>query len=244
MPSFLDLESGQSSKRPDSQSAGLSQGCLIMLGKLVEIALSLSVCISADGPTEIDRCETLAKEVRDHQRVLTRGLHAVAQGDTLGALVRLPFLLQGIGEKLENIANCCRLKAGEGILLNGTGEAHCQQLLAILIDMMNNLQDAFTMTDTVLVQSIISQGSELGRMLRDFRSGDWMRLCKGPSAAQVIGIYLDILDAIKSANEDVGNLCATLLELQTNSTSFANVPGQKSEGNSDYPWSDREEHHE
>ncbi len=211
---------------------------------MLEIALSLSVCISTDEPGEIDRCEILAKEVREQEKALTRDLHAVAQGDTLSALVRLPFFLQGIGEKLENIVNCCRHKVGEGILLNGTGEAHCQQLLAILIDMMNNLQDAFTMPDTVLVQSIISQGNELSRMLRDFRSADWLRLRKGPSAAQMIDMYLDILDAIKSANEDVGNICTTLLELQTNSMSFANVPGRKSEGNSNYPRSDGEGRHE
>ena len=236
-----DRESGQSLNAPDSQSDGLNQGCLIMIGKLMEIALSLSVCISSDGPNEMDRCEILAKEVRDQEKVLTRNLHTVAHGDALSALVRLPFFLQGIGEKLGNIVNRCRHKVVEGILLNGTGEAHCQQLLAILIDMMNNLQDAFTMTDTVLVQSIISQGNELSRMLRDFRSADWLRLRKGPSEAQMIDIYLDILDAIKSANEDVGNICTTLLELQTNSMSFANLPGQRSEGNPNYPKSDREE---
>jgi Na+/phosphate symporter len=232
MPNGSDRESGQSLNAPGSQVAGLNQGCLTMIGKLMEIAFSLSVCISSDGPNEMDRCEILAKEVREQERALTKNLHAVAQRDTLSALVRLPFFLQGIGEKLENIVNCCRHKAGEGILLNGTGEAHCQQLLAILIDMMNNLQDAFNMTDTVLVQSIISQGSELSRMLKDFRSADWLRPRKGPFAAQTIDIYLDILDAIKSANEDVGNICTALLELQTYSMSLANVPGQASEGNS------------
>ncbi len=215
-----------------------------MIGKLAEIALSLSVCISVDKPGEIDRCEALVKEVRGQGKALMRDVHAVAHGDTLNALVRLPFYLQGIGEKLENILNCCRIKVREGILLNGTGEAHCQQLLAILVDMMNNLQDAFIMTDAVLVQSIISQGSELSRMFRDFRSADWMRLRNGPSAAQMIGIYLDILDAIKSANEDVGNICTTLLELETISGVFANVPGQKSEGNSNCPRVDKEGRHE
>jgi Na+/phosphate symporter len=244
MPNGSDRESGQSLNAPGSQAASLNQGCLIMIGKLVEMALSLSVCISSGGPNEMDRCEILAKEVREQERALTRNLHAVAQGDTLSALVRLPFFLQGIGEKLENIVNCCRLKVGHGILLNGAGEAHCQQLLAILIDMMNNLQDAFTMTDTVLVQSIISQGSELSRMLKDFRSADWLRLRKGPFEAQVIDIYLDILDAIKSVNEDVGNICATLLELETISGVFANAPGQKSEGNLNRPWADREGRHE
>lgn len=239
-----DRKTAHSSKMPDSQSAGLSQGCVTMIGKLLDLAGLLSVCVSTGGPHEMDLCETLAKEVRERERALTSDLRSVPEGDTLRALVRLPFFLQNIGEKLENIVNCCRLKVGQGILLNGTGEAHCQQLLAILIDMMNNLRDAFIMSDAVLVQSIISQGSELSRMLRYFRSNDWMRLLTGPSAAQMIGIYLDILDAIKSANEDVGNICATLLELQTISTVLANVPGQNSRGNSNHPWTDGKGHHE
>jgi Na+/phosphate symporter len=226
-----DREGEQSLKAPALPPTSLNKGCVIMIGKIMEIALSLSVCISSDGPHELERCEVLAKEVRERERTLTRDLHAVAQGDTLSALVRLPFFLQDIAEKLENIVDCCRHKAEEGIILNGTGEAHCQQLLAILIDMMNNLQDAFTTTDTVLVQSIISQGSELSRMLKDFRSAGWLRPRRGPFAAQVIDIYLDILDAIKSANEDVGNICASLLELETTSGVFANAPGQKDQGN-------------
>jgi len=215
-----------------------------MIGKLLDLALLLSVCLSTDGPGEIGRCATLAKEIREHERALTSDLRSVAQGDTFRALVRLPFFLQNIGGKLEDIANCCRLQAGDGIVLNGAGEAHCQQLLAILIDMMNNLQDAFVTADTLLVQSIMSQGRELSLMLRDFRSADWLRSRKGPFAARMIGVYLDILDAIRSANEDVGNICATLLELQTISMAFANVPWQERQGNSNYPWTDGEGHHE
>lgn len=183
-----------------------------MIGKLIETTLSLSLCISVDEPSEISRCETRAKEIREHERALTRDMHAVALGDAFSPLVSVPHLLQKVSEKLENIGKCCRARAEEGAHLNGTGEAHCQQLLAILIDMMINLQDALIMTDTVLVQSIISQGSELSRMLRDLRSADCLRPRKGPTATQMIGIYLDILDAIKSANEEVENICTTLLK--------------------------------
>jgi Na+/phosphate symporter len=244
MSNGSDRESEQLSKGPDSPSDALNQGCLIMIGKLVEIALSLSVCLSADRPSEMNRCETLAKEVRECEKDLTRELRSVAQRDTLSPLLRLPFLLRGIGEKLENIVSCCRFKAGQGIPLNGAGEAHCQQLLAVLIDMMNNLQDAFIMDDSVLVQSIISQGSELRRMLRDFRSAAWLRPRKGSLAAQMIGVYLDVLDDIKSANEDVGSICATLLELQTISMAFPNVPWGNRQGSSNQPWTDGEGHHE
>ena len=211
MTNGSDWEIHRLSEASDLQSATLSQGCQIMIGKLIETALSLSVCICADEPDEIGRCETRAKEVREHERALTTEMQAVALVDAFSPLVSVPHLLRKISEKLEDIMRCCRARAEEGVRLNGTGEAHCQQLLAILIDMMSNLQDALIMTDTVLLQSIISQGGQLSRMLRDFRSTYWLRPRKGPTATQMMGIYLDILDAIKSANEEVGNICTTLL---------------------------------
>ena len=212
MTNGSDRENHNLSEVSGSQSATLTQGCLIMIGKLIETTLSLSVCISADEPDEIGRCETRAKEVREHERDLAREMHAVALGDPLSPLVSVPQLLRNVSEELENIVKCCIATAEEGVRLNGTGEAHCLQLFAILIDMMRNLQDALIMTDTVLVQSIISQGGEMSRMLRDFRSTYWLRPRKGPTATQMMGIYLDILDAIKSANEGIENICTTLLE--------------------------------
>jgi Na+/phosphate symporter len=212
MTNGSDRENHHLSEAPDCRSATLTQGCLIMIGKLIETTLSLSVCISADEPDEIGRCETRAKELREHERALTREMHAVALGDAFSPLVSVPHLLRNVSEKLENIVKCCSARAEEGVRLNGTGEAHCQQLLAILIDMMRNLEDALIMTDTVLLQSIISQGGELSRMLRNFRSTYWLRPRKGPTATQMMGTYLDILDAIKSANEEVENICTTLLK--------------------------------
>ncbi|MEW6112845.1 MAG: hypothetical protein AB1664_12010, partial [Thermodesulfobacteriota bacterium] len=123
--------------------------------------------------------------------------------------------LQRIAEKLLNISACFRLKSRDGILLNGKAEAHFDQLLVILVDMMSNLRDAFTISDAVLVESIISEAVELNRMIRDFRSAHWSRPRAGALAGQATGMYLDILDAIKSASEDVGNICRALLELDT-----------------------------
>ncbi|MBI5250877.1 MAG: hypothetical protein HY912_15425 [Desulfomonile tiedjei] len=214
----------QASKSTDPRAVGLDEGFLIMLGHLIETALSLSACLSSADAGQMSRCETLAMEVRELERSLTRRLLASREeGDRFKALIRLPFLLLRIEEKLDYILNCCRLKCKEGISFNGKAEAHLQQLIAILVDMMNNLRDAFSVSDALLVKSIISEGCELSRIIRDFRSAYWCRPRIGPLALQATAIYLDILDAVKSANEDVGNICTTLLEIGTIPAASAKV---------------------
>jgi Na+/phosphate symporter len=209
------LEHRNSSVAPNVGPAGHGDGFLIMIDKLVETALLLSACISTADASRIDRCEALAAEVHEQEKALTRELLASKAGDVPKGLIHLPFLLQRVAEKLLNISTCFRLSTRDGILFNGKAEAHLDQLLVILVDMMSNLRDAFMISDAVLVESIISEASELSRKIRDFRSAHWSRPRTGASAGQATGMYLDILDAIKSASEDVGNICRALLELDT-----------------------------
>ncbi|MEW6533914.1 MAG: hypothetical protein AB1473_24005 [Thermodesulfobacteriota bacterium] len=209
------LEQQQSSVAPNPGPAGHSDGFLFMIDTLIETALLLSSCISTADASHVERCEALAREVHEQEKALTRELLASKAGDVPKGLIHLPFLLQRIAERLMSISNCLSLKNRDGILLNGKAEAHSDQLLVILVDMMSNLRDAFTISDAVLVESIISEAGELSRMIRDFRAAHWSRPRAGALAGQATGMYLDILDAIKSASEDVGNICRALLEVDT-----------------------------
>ena len=195
-----------------------------MVDKLIETGILLSTFISTGDPDQIGRCEALARDVYEHEKALTRSLLTSKEEELPSALIHLPFLLQRICVNLEEILNCCRHKTKDGILLNGKAEAHLHQLLAILVDMMNNLRDAFTIPDVVLTESIISEGNGLNRMLRDFRSTHWSRPRTSASAFQATAVYLDILDAIKSANEHMGNICQTLLELERIAAVSTKVP--------------------
>lgn len=219
-----DSERHQAPEVSGPKSWSLDEGFPIMVDKLVETGILLSTCISTGDLNQIGRCETLAKDVYAHEKALTRNLLASKEGELPDVLIHLPFLLQRVCENLEGILNCCRLKTRDGILLNGQADAHLQQFLAIFVDMMNNLKDAFTTPDAVLVESIISEGGELNRMLREFRSTYWTRPRSCSPAFQAATLYLDILDAIKSANEDVENICQSLLELGRTTAAFTKVP--------------------
>lgn len=205
--------------------AAVNEGFLIMTGRLVEMAFLLSSCITSHDDSRMNRCEMLAKEVREHEKALTRELvTADWEGDLFKALVHLPFRFERIAEKLEEILKCCRMKCATGVVFNDRAEADLQQLLAILVDMMGNLRDAFCVPDTVLVESIISEGNELSGMLRGLRSVRWSRPEVSPVVFQGTSVYLDILDSIKSANEDLGSICKDLLHVETISTASTNVP--------------------
>jgi Na+/phosphate symporter len=203
----------------------LNEGFLVMTGRLVEMAFLLSACISSHDASRMNRCEMLASEVREQEKALTRELvTADKEGDLLKAFVHLPFRFERIAEQMESILSCCRVKCSTGILFSGKAEADLQQLLAILLDMMSNLRDAFSVPDSVLVESIISEGGELSGMLRGLRSAQWSRPEPSPSMFQGTSLYLDILDAIKSASEDLGSVCKELLHAQMISTACTNVP--------------------
>jgi Na+/phosphate symporter len=233
MPNDSDPERLQAPEVRDLKSGGLNEGFPIMVGKLIETGLLLSTCISTGDQNQISRCEALARDVYAHEKTLTRNLLASKPEDLPKTLIHLPFLLQRICQNLDDILNCCRLKTKDGILLTEKAEAHLQQLLAILVDMMNNLRDAFTVPDVVLVESIISEGNGLNRMLRDLRSAHWSHPRVRSSAFQGAAVYLDILDAIKSANEDVGNICQTLLELERLAAVSTKVPERVDAGKCD-----------
>lgn len=224
MTDDADSERHNSSKVPDFRSIGLNESFSIVVGKLAEAALLLSSCISMGDGADFDRCDMLAKDLREHEEALIRDMCACQDANLPNSLIHLAFLLQRIGGDLDKILNCWRLGSGARISLNGKTEGRLQQLLAILIDMMNNLRDAFIIPNVVLVESIVSEGEELGRMLWNLRSAYWSRE-PGTSAVPANGMYLDVLDAIKLASVDIGIICATLLELETISKRSKDVPG-------------------
>ncbi len=208
----------------------LNEGFATMIDKLMGAALLVPDCIASDDPDRLDRCRTLTHEARAQQAALTRSvLLSQPPGHVFHALIHLPFLLQRIGDKLEFVVNTSQATSQESRVLDDKARAHLQQLLAILTDMMSNLRDAFVVRDSLLVQSIISEGNELKQMLLDERSTSWPRPRLGRQCFQPTVTYLEILDAIKSACEDVDTICARLRDLET-TTPAASTAREGAEG--------------
>jgi len=211
----IDWELEELHKKPVSEHIGVQEGFLVMVSKLTEMVRLLVECISGGSASPLDECADLANEVHQYERVLTKALLAAhGEDDPLKALIRLPFQLERIGDRLEIILGCCRIRVTDGLDLNGRADSGLHQLLAVLLDVMNNLRDAFWKPDAVLLESIICECREVGEKLQELRLISWSPEQRGHSASQTTRTYLDSLDAIKSANEDLGKICASLMEFE------------------------------
>ncbi len=204
-------------KESVSKSVPLDEGLMVMISKLMEMTRLLSKAVISGSAAQMDQCEALAKEVHDQEIILTGNLvSANVRKDLLKGLLRLPYRLERIGDMLESILNCCRVKEREGVPFGDKAHAELDQLFAVLQDMMKNLRDAFRTPNRILLEAILAQGKKLGQLVEDFKLAHWERLETGFCHVEASCMYRDILDSTKTADEYIGKMCLSLLELGEN----------------------------
>jgi Na+/phosphate symporter len=201
-------------EKPVSESVSLEEGLLIMISKLIEMTRELSKCVLTEATHQMDRCEELASEVHEQEKILTRGLvSSDVEQDLLKGIIRFPFRLERIGDMLESILKCCRIKAEKRVPFSDKAYAELEQLFSVLLDMMINMRDALRTPNKVLLETILAEGKHLSGLLDEFKMAHWERLEAGFCAPEASSVYRDILDSIKWSNEYLERMCATLLEL-------------------------------
>jgi Na+/phosphate symporter len=157
-------------RRTAPQQISLEDSLITTAGKIIDIIRLISKCIVTGDKSEMDRCAALAEDVHQQEKMLTKTLlSSGVRGELFKGLVRFPSRLERIGDTLETILRCCRIKAREGISFSDKAEEELDQLFAMLLDMMNNLRDGFRTPNKLLLESIISQGRQLTGMLEDCR---------------------------------------------------------------------------
>jgi len=197
-----------------SESVSLEEALLITLSKIIEMTRLVSKSMFSGSTIQMDQCAALAKEVHEQERRLTGNLvSAGLKAEVLRGFIRFPFHLERIGDLLESILNCCRIKAREGIPFSDKADAELDQLFTVLLDMMINLRDAFRTPNMVLLEAIISEAKKLSDLLDHSRLAHWDRVERGFCAVQVSTLYLDTLDSVKSINEYLQMMTRTLIDL-------------------------------
>lgn len=215
----LDAEAvriGELHKEPFSESISLEKGLLIMISKVIEMTRLLSKALFSGSKSQMDACESLAKELGRQEKALTRNL--VSSGlkpELLTGLIRFPFRVERIGDMLESVLNCSRMKARDGVPFSDKAHEELDQIFSVLVDMMGNFRDAIITPNKVVLEHIVSQSSELGHLLDDARLAHWTRLEMALCSPDSSSLYLDILDSIKATNEYLQKMSQTLLELGT-----------------------------
>ncbi|MGO9570498.1 MAG: hypothetical protein ACLP5H_23450 [Desulfomonilaceae bacterium] len=201
-------------EKPFSESVALQEGLLIMVSKTIEMTRLLSKCMVSGSRAQMDACEALGKDVHEQEKVLTKNLIASAvKTARLSDLIRFPYRLERVGDLLESILRCCRIKARDGIPFGDKAHAELDQLFALLVDMLVNLRDAFVTTNRFLVSRILTDGQNLSQALQDVRLAHWERLERGFSSPQASSLYLDILDSTTGINEYIVKMCDRLVVL-------------------------------
>lgn len=201
-------------EKPVSESVSLEEGLLIMISKIIEMTRVLSKCVVTGAAHQMERCEELAREVHEQEKILTRGLvTSDVEKDLLKGVIRFPYRLERIGDMLESVLKCCQIKAVRSIPFSDKAYGELEQIFAALLEMMINMRDALRTPNKVLLDTILSEGRNLSELLEEFKLAHWERLEAGFCAPEASSVYRDILDSIKWTNEYLERMCITLLEL-------------------------------
>jgi Na+/phosphate symporter len=200
-------------EKPFSESVALQEGLLIMVSKIVEMTRLLSKCLVSGSRAQMEACELLGKDVHEQEKALTKNLLASGVKTRLSDVIRFPYRLERVGDLLENILKCCRIKARDGIPLGDAALAELDQIFKLLVDMLVNLRDAFLTTNRFLVEHILNNGKKLSQALQDARLAHWERLERGFTAPQASSLFLDILDSVTGVNEYIAKMCDRLVVL-------------------------------
>ena len=201
-------------EKPVFDGLSLEEGLLIMNSKLIEMCRLLSKCFVSGSEKQVEACAALAKDVHDQEKHLTRNLiESKVEHKLLTALIRFPYRFERIGDMLESILNCCRIKAAQGIPFSDKAQGEMEQIFALLIQILTNLRDAIRTPNKVLLESILSDGKRLNELFEECKIAHWKRLEAGFCAIEASSMYRDILDSVKTVDEYLIKMATTLLEL-------------------------------
>lgn len=211
----LDREAARlEDRRTAPKQVSLEESLVTTAGRIVEIVRLLAKCVVSGEASQMDRCAALAEDVHQQEKILTKDLLSSGlKGEIFKGLVRFPVRLERIGDSLEAILRCCRIKARDRIVFSDKAQEELDQLFALLQEMTNNVRDAFKLPNKLLLESIISQGRQLTKMLEDCRLAHWQRLEAGFCSPRASSVFLEVLDSVKLMNEYMQKLCDTLIEL-------------------------------
>jgi Na+/phosphate symporter len=202
--------------KPVPDSISFEDGLSVMMAKIVEMTRLLSRCLFSGSKAQMKASEALAKEIHQLEHLITRSLLArEIRQDIVKSLVRLPFRLERIGDLLENILNCCRVRAGQGVPITANACTELEQLFSVMLDMMVHLRDALGSPEPDALEHVLARSKDLARMLREYRSAHWSRFSGGLCTLEGSSLYLDLFDSIKSINEYMERIAATFIELGT-----------------------------
>lgn len=191
----------------------VEENLLVMISKTIEMTRLLSTCVRGSTPEVEKACDALAREIHLQEKRTTSDLVQLdLDRDLLRRIVQFPVALERIGDFLENILRCFRIRSQNRFAFSDKAHAELDQVFARLLDMMNDLRDVLVTPNEVLQEHLVSQGQALRRIIRDCRAAHWKRMEEGACSPQACSAYLDIIDSAASINAYLQTMCFALYE--------------------------------
>lgn len=202
-------------KSPVSESMTLEEGLLVMLSKLIEMTKLLRDSFSKASDETFTAAQDLGKEVHAIEKILTEGLACTLTEppEICRLVIMFPIHLERIGDFLESIANCCKIRCSDGIPFTDKVVAEIHGMFEALIDIMNNFRDALIRPNKVILEYVVTQAGNLDQMCQDLQLSHVERLLSGATAPRSSSLYLDIVESTQSINRHVKSMAQEMLTL-------------------------------
>jgi Na+/phosphate symporter len=203
-------------EHPVSENLTLEEGLLVMLSKLIEMSRLVRLGFLSDCPDEILACESLGKQVHEQEKLLTSNLACALTDpiDMCRTIILFPGHLERIGDFLEGILNCCRVKTRDSVTFSEKALFEIDDLFKFVLEMMRNLRDSVVAPNKYLLTHIISEEKRLDQLCQDLQMAHVDRLLQGVCTPRGSSLYLDILESIQSLMRHVRTMAEDLLNIQ------------------------------
>ncbi|MDQ1239626.1 MAG: hypothetical protein QG577_1812, partial [Thermodesulfobacteriota bacterium] len=173
--------------------------------------------ISFVGVSEekISAAGVLGDEVHRLEKILTEELACslTEPPEICRAVILFPAHLERIGDYLESILNCCKIRCRDAIPFTEKAVTEIDAMFGSLLDNMKNFRDAFIRPNKVLLEYVTSECKKLDQKCQDLQLVHVEDLLNGSTAPRSSSLYLDILESSQSLNRHLESMASSMLTL-------------------------------
>lgn len=200
---------------PVSEAFTLEEGLVVMLSKLMEMTRLLEIGFVSECPREMDACDELAKDVHRQEKLLTGNLACSVDipHDLCKLIIIFPGHLERVGDLLESILNCVRIKCREKIPFADMAFEEIQQMFGDTLDLMTNFRDTLITPNKFLLKHVISQQRALDQKCQDWQLAHVDRLLDGSASPRSSSLFLDMVESTQGITRHIKEMADRMVTL-------------------------------
>jgi len=199
-------------ERPVSESLPLDEGLLVMVSKLLEMNRLIREGFLHSSSDGFQACEKLAKEVHSQEEVLTGALSCsvTVPKEICKALILFPAHVERMGDYLESILNCCRIKIGNDLIFDDKANEETEEMFKATAELLANFRDSVISPNKHLLEHVVASAGTLDQQCQDYQLAHVERLLSGDTAPRTSSLFLDILESTQGITRHIKEMAQKL----------------------------------